>query len=101
MSFTDVINQSLRTNGLTGYATQAAPVIAAVEAHEAEVVESLIGFATEQGLGEAEARAALADAGLSVPAPATDATLRRQVADQSATIARLEAFARRHGYTGR
>lgn len=50
-----------------GAGTYVNRAVAALEEREVGIAEALISFATEKGLSEADAKAALADAGLSVP----------------------------------
>ncbi len=63
----DTVLATMKSRGLDSYTSQAEPVISALEIREAEIVDNLVSFATENGLSRDQAMRALADCGLSVP----------------------------------
>lgn len=94
MGVREIATQAMQANGLRQYATQAEPVIAAIEAEEQALVARLIEAGTGLGADEEAVKQALRDAGLTVAeTTAGDAAL-------AAKVTRLEDFARRHGFTG-
>lgn len=106
-----IVAQSMRQHGLGGNTRQAEPVIADLERAEATVVQSLIQFATGQGLDRRQAEDALRAAGLNVEQPVQQGWGQNAQAgeggDTNAILARMEgtlnglvAFARQNGYTG-
>ena len=68
-TISDTVNTALSANGLGSYMSHARPVINSLQEREAEIAESLIGFATSAGMPETEAVAAIREAGLWMPPP--------------------------------
>ena len=68
-SISETVNTALTANGLGSYMSHARPVVDSLQEREAEIAESLIGFATSAGMPEVEAVAAIREAGLYLPPP--------------------------------
>ena len=117
-SIQETVNTALQSNGLGSYMSHARPVVASLQDREAEIAESLIGFATSAGMPEVEATAAIREAGLymppppapaAVPAPGTigsadEANQGGDLADVlnriNETLTSLAQFARSNGWRG-
>lgn len=65
-SIQETVQQAMSRHGLSGYTSQARPVIDALVERERAISDTLIRFATEQGLTRSDASAACAEAGLAV-----------------------------------
>jgi hypothetical protein len=65
-SIQETVQQEMSRNGLSGYTAQARPVIDALVERERGISDTLIRFATEQGLTRSDASAACEEAGLAV-----------------------------------
>jgi hypothetical protein len=61
----EVVHTTMRDRGMSGYISQATPVIDALVEREHGIVEDLVAFAKDKGLSEDSARRALSEAGLS------------------------------------
>jgi hypothetical protein len=68
-TISDTVNTTMAANGLGSYAGHARPVVEALTQREQEMADALIGFATQQGLDEETAAAALRQVGMTLPAP--------------------------------
>ena len=68
-TISDTVSAALTRHGLGSYMSQARPVVDDLQNREAEIAESLIGFATSAGMPEAEAVAAIREVGLYMPPP--------------------------------
>jgi hypothetical protein len=92
----DTVLSSMKANGLGGYEGQAGPVIRALETREAEIVDNLVSFATENGLSRDQAYRALVDCGLSAPLAAVTAAPEEdpRIAAMEATMAEMQATLR-------
>ena len=119
-TISETVNTTLNANGLGSYMSHARPVVDALQTREAEIAESLIGFATSAGMPEVEAVAAIREAGLYLPPPPVatlaSADMQNQAGseprhraegdnDLAATLARindtledLAGFARQNGW---
>lgn len=85
-TISETVNTALSANGLGSYMSHARPVVESLQNREAEIAESLIGFATSAGMPETEAVAAIREAGLYMPPPPV-ATLRSADAQNQAANA--------------
>lgn len=68
-SIAETVSSALTQAGLSQYQSHARPVVTALNEREASIAESLIGFATQQGMAEEDAAAALREMGMTMPAP--------------------------------
>lgn len=116
-SIQETVNSALQSNGLGSYMNHARPVVSALQAREADIADSLISFATSQGLGEEDATAALRQTGMFMrevipptPVPGTvasadgqntgDADLAQVLRNINETLTSLSQFARSNGWRG-
>lgn len=65
-SIQETVQQEMSRRGLSGYTSQARPIIDALVERERAISDTLIRFATEQGLTRSDASAACEEAGLAV-----------------------------------
>ena len=63
-SIQETVNEAMNRNGMSGYIGQAQPVVRALTEREQGIADTLVRFATEQGLSRADAIAACEEAGL-------------------------------------
>ena len=68
-SIQETVNGTLQANGLGSYMSHARPVVDALQGREAEMAETLISFAVQQGMDETAATAALREVGMYLPPP--------------------------------
>lgn len=87
------VTESLTSAGYGSYTSYAAPVIAALEARQQEQADLLTQFAVQQGMSEAQAKAALQGVGLVDPDPEPEATVTAEGGEDR--IGRLEALVER------
>ena len=120
-SIQETVNATLQNNGLGSYMSHARPVVDALQGREAEMAETLISFAVQQGMDETAATAAIREVGMYLPPPPVatiaSASAQNQEADPrhraeggdddalAATLARindtledLAGFARQNGW---
>jgi hypothetical protein len=113
-TISETVNTALSANGLGSYMSHARPVVESLQNREAEIAESLIGFATSAGLPETEAVAAIREAGLYMPPPPVATLASADAQNQAAstddgdlaavlsrinnTLEDLAGFARQNGW---
>lgn len=103
MSINTVVETSLRESGRGAYISYAAPVVSALTEREQEIAENLIQFAVSKGLSQEEAKAAVEQAGLTLPVepePEPVAVEASTLSSLQRSIESLTRFARQHGYRG-
>lgn len=70
----EVVSDGLRNAGLSHYSGQASTIVRALEAREAEAVDALVAYAVQAGLSAEDAKDAISEAGLTVPATPEETT---------------------------
>lgn len=94
-SVRDTVITTMQSAGLGSYASQAGPVITALENRESEIVDNLISFASENGMDKATSLRALNDCGLTVSPQAVDGVSEDpRIAAMEATMAEVQAALR-------
>lgn len=111
-NISETVHTSLRSHGYGDYTQYAAPVIADLEAREAQIVEALTQYAQERGLSGQDVQVALVEIGLKDPEPepfGTEAEVVHEGDDDrlsallasverlSASVSALEGVARSRG----
>lgn len=112
-SIEQTVEQALQANGLSGYQSQARPVVDALVRRETNIVENLIGTVVEKGLPREEAVRLFQGAGMALPQAITQDTgfpqsgsqaqpvqaqATQQPLDTVTRIQMLEQFAASQGY---
>ena len=106
----ETVQTALTEAGHGQYMSYAEGVIAALEAREEQMAESLVAFAESQGLSNAQAWTALEEAGFTAPQPEPEpvvesngevdlTALARSIDTLARKVDDLATFAGRHGYS--
>ena len=86
-SIAETVNGAPNQAGLGQYQSHARPVVEALNTREQSMAEQLITFATQQGLSEEDASAALRQIGMTLPNPPAIGTVASaDAANQTATM---------------
>lgn len=94
----DTVTQAMNQNGLRQYTGQAEPVVAALVQREQQIYTGIVDKGVAMGADRGQVEQALADLGLHAPTAAAAGA--GDDGDLNDKVARLEAFARRHGFAG-